>query len=409
MEPIEVKLTELTADLKTFTGKAGEDIKNLGEITTEVKTALDAIRARTVEMQKQLDAVDAKSQKVTFAPEAPKSIGDMILSSTEYAEAKEAGFMGRKGVNVVLNTSAFPHSLQRKDVLESGGVTGATTGVLVQQRLPGLVIIAQQALRVRDVMNIVPQSTGNSFDFVYQSTRTNAASPQVEGSAKAESNLAYASTSGSIRTIAHFIDVSKQALADVPWLRGEIDSELIYGLKVKEEAEILSGDGTGVHLNGIITQATAFDTAYLVAAAGYTYLDVLRYAKLQARLAGLATFAPNAFVLNPADMAKIELTKNSYGVYIVGDPKTGAEVKFVWGLPVVESDSITSGTFLVGSFDRAASLIDRQAVSVDISYEHNTNFTTNMATVLCEERIGLAVKKAGAFITGSFASSPAGM
>jgi hypothetical protein len=30
-----------------------------------------------------------------------------------------------------------------------------------------------------------------------------------------------------------------------------------------------------------------------------------------------------------------------------------------------------------------------------------------MATILCEERIGLAITKAGAFIKGSFVSSPA--
>jgi HK97 family phage major capsid protein len=328
----------------------------------------------------------------------------MVVEAAEYIEAKGNDFVFKKPVHIALKSSAFP--LERKDVTNATLGT-ATSGVLVQQRLPGVVGMPHQALRIRDVMNVVPQVTGNSFDYVYQDTRTNAASPQVEGNAKAESNLKWSSASGSIRTIAHFVDVSRQALNDIPWLRGQVDGELTYGLKVKEEAEILSGDDTGEHLPGVITKATAFDTAYLSATAGWTRLDILRYAKLQARLAGLATYAPSAFVLNPTDLAEIELTKDGEGRYVVGDPKTGVEVTYIWGLPTVESDSIAAGTFLVGAFRNAADLVDRQAVSIEISYEHGTNFTSNMATILCEERVGLAIKKATAFISGSFSTSPA--
>jgi len=160
-------------------------------------------------------------------------------------------------------------------------------------------------------------------------------------------------------------------------------------------------------LNGLITQATAFSTAYLSATLGWTRLDILRYAKLQARLAGLATYPPNAFVLHPTDMAEIELTKDEQGGYIVGDPKMGTAVTTVWGLPVVESDSITAGTFLTGAFNTAARLIDRQQATVEIAYQNDTDFVSNLATILCEERIGLAVMKATAFITGSFTTSPA--
>ncbi len=207
------------------------------------------------------------------------------------------------------------------------------------------------------------------------------------------------------------MDVSKQCLADIPGMRRLIDEDLTYGLKVKEEAEILTSDGSGVHLGaplgGIVTQATAFDTSLLVASDGWERMDILRLAKLQARLAGLATYPPSAFVLNPTDLARIELTKDTTGRYLVGDPITGTPINYIWGLPVVESDSITAGTFLVGAFLNGAVLIDRQEVTIDISYEHNLNYTTNMATILCEERLGLAVIKPTSFVAGSFSTSPA--
>jgi HK97 family phage major capsid protein len=405
MELIEQQLTDLSAELKTFAAKAQDETKSIGAMATETKTALGTIQAKIAELQTQVDAIDAKGVRRPSNAEERKGLGQLLTEHPEFLERKGTDFAGRKPLSISLPTGAF--TLQTKtDILEST-IGNGTSGVIGFNRLPGIVDIAEQSLRIRDVMNVIPMATGNSFDYVYESTRTDAPSPQVEGSAKAQSYYAWLSASGAVREIAHFVNVSRQSLADLPWLRSKIDSRLTYGLKVKEEAEILSGDGTGVHLNGLITAATAFDTTLLVASAGYTRLDVLRYAKLQARLAGLSTYAPSAMVLNPTDMAKIELTKDSYGRYIVGDPQTGMQVKFVWGLPVVESDSIAVGTFLIGAFNTAADLIDRQQVSIEISFEHDTNFTKNMATILCEERIGLAITKAGAFIKGSFVSSPA--
>src|ERR1019366_3828005 len=159
--------------------------------------------------------------------------------------------------------------------------------------------------------------------------------------------------SDTVKLIANFVNASRQALDDVPWLTGMLNSELMYGVQLVEEAQILSGDGLGQHMKGLITQATAYDTSKNVS--GDTNLDKLRHAILQARLAGLATFAPDGMVLNPTDMAKTELIKDeaggaNKGRYIVGDPSGGAAIKRLWDLPVVESDSITAGTFLVGAF-----------------------------------------------------------
>ena len=394
-------LQNLQTEFKGFAAKHSEEVKSLGSASTETKTALDAIRTQMLAIQTQLDAVDAKTQTRVGGVDRPKTLGEMV---TEHPDFKSFNSMGRKGLNLEIPAGAFPE--RKTDILESTIGTG-TSGVIGFQRLPGVVGMPQQALRIRDVMNVISQTTGNSYDYVYLSTRTNAPSPQTEGSAKAQSYYAWLSASGAIRDIAHYVNVSKQSLNDLPWLRGQIDDNLTYGLKVKEEAEVLSGDGTGVHLNGLITAGTAFDTTLLTASAGYTYLDVLRWAKLQARLAGLATYAPSAFVLSPTDCAKLELTKDGFGKYVIGDPKTGTQVAYVWGLPVVESDSITTGTFLVGAFNSAAYLVDRQATSIEISFEHDTNFTKNMATILCEERIGLAITKATAFIRGSFTASPA--
>jgi HK97 family phage major capsid protein len=296
---------------------------------------------------------------------------------------------------------AFP---ERKTTITTGGLGSGTTGIIMPQRIPGITGLPMQELRIRDLMTVTQMTTGNSFDYVRMLARTNAASPQVEAATKAESTYTWQTVSDTVKTIAHFTNVSRQAIEDVPWLQGTINSELMYGLLLKEEAEILSGDGTGQHIRGLLTQATAYNTALNVTAD--TKLDKLRHAKLQARLVGLGTFAPDGIVLNPTDMAAIELIKDeaggaNKGRYILGNAVDGTPVKMIWGLPVVESDSIAAGTFLIGAFSTAAQLIDRMAAMVEISWEHASNFTANLATILAEERIGLAVRRPEAFVTGA--------
>ena len=107
------------------------------------------------------------------------------------------------------------------------------------------------------------------------------------------------------------------------------------------------------------------------------------------------------------DVARLELTKDGYGRYIMGDPNAASPVKFIWNLPIVESYSISAGTFMCGAFSAAADLIDRQSITVEVGLQHDQNFTSNLATLLCTERVGLAVVRPTAMVKGTFTTSPA--
>ena len=74
----------------------------------------------------------------------------------------------------------------------------------------------------------------------------------------------------------------------------------------------------------------------------------------------------------------------------------------IWGVPVIGSASIAEDSFVVGSLARAAQVWDREQASVQVSMEVKDNFTKNMATVLCEERLALTVYRPGAFRRGTF-------
>jgi HK97 family phage major capsid protein len=200
-----------------------------------------------------------------------------------------------------------------------------------------------------------------------------------------------------IRTIAHLTAASVQILEDVPQLQDMIDTELRYGLNLKEEAQLLTGDGTGQNLKGLVTGATAYAAPFDPAGVE-TMIDTLGLAILQN---ALAEEPATGIVVHPSDWMRMRLLKDADGKYLLGDP--GAQVApQLFGLPVVPTQAMTIDKFLVGNFPRAATLYDRHAPRVEISTEHANFFELNMCAIRCEERIGLAIKNAKALTYGDF-------
>jgi hypothetical protein len=64
---------------------------------------------------------------------------------------------------------------------------------------------------------------------------------------------------------------------------------------------------------------------------------------------------------------------------------------------------MTAGNYLVGAFGMAVQGWDREAISVELGYNGN-DFTQNAITLLCEERLALAIYRADALVKGSFGS-----
>ena len=216
----------------------------------------------------------------------------------------------------------------------------------------------------------------------------------------------FGAASERIKTIATYIRASKQILEDFGELMTFLNASLPYYVNQAEEVELLSGSNAGEHLNGMITQATAFSTGLLSSSRGWNTMDIVGRATQQVAVA--KEIPPTFLVLHPTDWWNMRLTKDSYGRYILGDPQADIGHPTLFGLDVVPTTNIASGTFLLGSGNPAAVQIrDRMGVTLDISSEDADNFTKNLITVRCEKRLALVVRRAASLITGSFNYSPA--
>jgi HK97 family phage major capsid protein len=258
-------------------------------------------------------------------------------------------------------------------------------------------------LRIRDLLPSRTTSS-NLVEFTRESSFTNNAGPQIGGSPEAyenvtkpESAIAFSLVNVPVVTLAHFIPASTQVLDDSQMLSSHINGRLMYGLKLKEETQLLSGTGSNHQLNGLITQATSYaaQSPDLV----QNEIDKIRDAVRQLQA---SEYMPDFVVLNPVDWYDIEIAKVNAGTddrYLVGDPRNMMTPN-IWGMPVVVTNSISAGTFLVGSRN-ACEIADRQMAVVEASREDSTNFQKNMVTIRAEERLALCVFRTEAFVTGS--------
>lgn len=359
MSEVNEILKKVTASIEEATGKfnakaedALKEAQKSGRLSEETKAAVDKMASEfnaLREAEKTLKAAMGELEQhvaqmpLANAKQVVESVGHQVISA-EALKTFASSVEGGKRISIPVKAA-----LTSVDVPD---------GVVEPQRLPGIDTAPKQRLFIRDL--IAPGRTSSSAIFWVQQTGfTNNAKVVPENTQKPYSEIEFTPKITGVSTIAHLFKASKQILDDFAQLQSTVDAEMRYGLKYAEEQEILFGDGTGVHLHGIVPQASAFNPAFTVEQ--QSGIDDLRLAMLQAQL---ARFPASGHVLHFIDWARIELTKDSLGRYILANPAalTGPTL---WGLPVVATEAAAfQGKFLTGAFNAGAQIFDREDANV---------------------------------------------
>jgi HK97 family phage major capsid protein len=350
---------------------------------SEIKTAIAELEGKIV----------ALKEEKKDEPKA-KTLGESIFNA--FKSAKESiGQMIEKG------------GLLKLDVKAAGTMTinsnysGGTVGLSEMEG--GLTRIQRRRPFMRQLVN----SRGTTSKYVVYTEQKNAdpgvAGMTAEGAEKTQTDFDIVENSCEVKKITAFIKVSKEMIADLPFMQGEINGELMELIELKLDEQILSGDGLGDNLSGILANALPFTPGAtftaLVPSANQT--DVLRIA--------IAQIAQNNFnathiLLNPIDAAAMDLTKDSTGNYTYSMQITIDGTTTVKAVPVIENNGIAVGTYVVGDMSKD-NLRIREEMNIQVGYV-NDDFTKNLVTVLAEMRACNYVKSNhyGAFVAGTFAT-----
>jgi HK97 family phage major capsid protein len=391
---------ELGAKLDKLIEKAEENRQKLGNFAEEMKseqakhgTALAETKGevdklltkaaehdgRMTEIEQKIDAV----KKGGGGRQEVKSLGRQFVEHEDFKGWAEKGGDGKFRLGGLKAVTSLGDGVSAGDLI-------------VPDRQAGIIGLNQRQPTVRRL--IAPgQTESNAIQYVRETGFTNNAAPVSEGGQKPKSEITFDLKTVTVQTIANLMDASRQILADAPQLRSFIDERLLWGHDDVLDQQLLYGDGEGANLLGIIPQAEDFDPAFT--AELNTYIDTLRIATLQVRLAKLRA---SGIVIDPTAWTKIELTKTTDGAYVFANP-LGLAGQVMWGQPVVDSDGINAGEFLVGAFRQGAQYFEREDVDILISESNKDNFEKNMVTIRCEGRGALAVYRPEAFVHGTFA------
>lgn len=356
-----------------------EVLKGLSEKSAEIEKAIARFEGK----------LEAMAEKSVSNVREPRTISECVVKA--YNE----------NIDSILETAQKGGNLNL-DIKADTTITGSYTGdIALTQLEPGVNNIARPRIKVRDIVNI--GTTNSKFvTYIAQGEQTEA-DWTLEAGKKVTGSPLWEEFSVEVKKIAGSVKVSKEMLADLSFIRAEINRDLMASVEQGMEYSLLNGAG-GADLTGIIPSATPFAAGSFAASVPSANIsDVILVAKSQ--IEGENHY-PTHVVLHPADVAAMRLTKGTDGTYTYPiyymDNEGNAKV---CELIVVSTTNIAAGEFLVGDFTKSNVRI-RENMNLQVGYV-NDDFQRNMVTILAEMRLVHYVKKNDltAFVTGNIAAS----
>ena len=361
-EKLEAKLAAVAEDRKASDKARDEQLKALSDKQVELAKSM-------LEVEQKLAKAPAQVQKKAA------TLGSVLTDSKLYAD-----FVSGRTRSVSASLAA---------------ITTPGNGVPAY-RVPGVAGSPEQTFDVERAFSHVPTAS-NAIEYLKVSSETNAAAAVAEGAAKPESAFTFSVATAPVRTIAHYVRVSRQLADDAAAVTAYINNRLAYGLNVAVEKQLIAGDGTGQNLSGNFT-AHGLTTANF---ANASELDVVRRA---ATLLRMANFTPSVVFLNPLDYDALIGEKDKQGRYMLANP-TAENTQNLWGLRPILSSQITSGQFIAADAAQGATIYDRMSTEVAMFEQDADNVTSNLITIRAEKRLAFAIENTAAFVGGALVLS----
>ncbi|WP_182359471.1 phage major capsid protein [Tomitella gaofuii] len=188
--------------------------------------------------------------------------------------------------------------------------------------------------------------------------------------------------------IAAWVHLSDETLEDLPFLVSEINNRLIYKLGVEEEKQLLSGNGTGTNLLGLLNRSGVQSET---ADAAEDNADAIFRATT--KIQNATDLTADGIVIHPLDYQEFRLSRDANGRYFGGGYFEGNAQPPLWGLSTVVSPVVERGKPLVGNFRQSSTLYRKGGLRIDTTNTDGDDFINNMVKTRVEERVALAVRQ----------------
>jgi HK97 family phage major capsid protein len=333
------------------------------------------------------------------------------IDSDEFKEALEEAIDNLKSKGNINGSVKVNKPL----LLKTAGtmtIAGNVTGQIPQaDREPGITQQLRRVFTIRNRSNVF--STNSTLvEWAEQRNRDGAAAFTAESGSKPSIDWDYFTNSAKVENLPAIVKTSKQMLNDIPGIQGEINGELMYAIELAEETAFLTGNGTTPNINGIDVYAQSLDLTSLQYKIPYpNYADCVAAVITQIKANTLMNLYPNYILMNPVDtflmLNSVKATDKTYinPVTLAINPFSPLPNAFVMGIPVIETNSVASGTFYVCDGTKY-NIRDYETLSIELGYE-NDDFRKNLVMIRGEKRLATYVKAqhVEAFVKSTFAAA----
>jgi HK97 family phage major capsid protein len=350
----------------------GKEIKSdISKVSTDLESNKLELKGEMKTLQDQIDQMSAKNAEITakgltFADELKTQFKS---TSTDNLE---------RGFKFELKAAVLKPQADINPEYRSG-ITG----------------YANRLVNARQIF-AVGSTSSDAVKFVKETGYQNGAAIKEEGVMAGESSFSVAQETALVKTLSTYLVVSKEMLADVDGITSYLQNRLPAKVAETEDQVLLFGTGD---IKGVATTAIAFTGTTLTMGTGATVnqYDVLR---VGINMVAKANYSASAILINPTDKTKLELTKDANGQYLFPNGNMS-----VAGVPVVESNCIPEGRFLLGDFRGGCEIKDRQGLTISYYPQDGENAKKGLITIVADQRLALPIYHNGAFVTGDFASA----
>ncbi len=398
--------------------KAQETVSDDSLTQAEKKTALEGMEADLksfsddIALWEQAERLmkggeageEHKSPDEESAIRYAKSLG-MQLTDSEAYKAGVKAYQTGAGKFSYMTDVKVPGIIDEGTTFANGFPTGAAGAAVIPDYRPGIVELKFRKLLVADLF-AQGSTTSNAISYIKETVFNNSAAGVAEKGKKPLSDVQIGRVMEQVGKIAHLMKMTDEMFQDAAQFRSFVEARLVFGVRLKEDTEMLYGTGYP-SVKGLMSRAANFQP--VLAAAGTDALGgataVIDAVYKQITACRYNAFVePDAILIDPISWQHVQIGKDLNGQYYAGGPFMGqygngqfSNVQNFWGLRTVVTPAITDGKITVGGFQECGQVFKRMGITVEMTNSNVDDFENNLLTVRGEVREALAVYRENGF------------
>lgn len=270
-------------------------------------------------------------------------------------------------------------------------------------------VLVEELFQQPNIADLMPQTTIDqaAVPFMRETVNSQGAAETAEGDLAPEASLSFVEDSAPVRKIPVMIPVTEEILEDEQLVRGHVNGRLPQFVQMREDAQILRGDGTGQNLEGILSlDGIDETTTYTIADTAQHKLEAVFHCGMRIMENFLQ---PDASVMGLGVWETLRLAKDDMGQYLIA-PATENAAPRVWGWRVVTNqnmptEEVGNTPILVGAFAQASQVWRRRQITLEVSDSHEDNFGRGILVVKATSRLAVTHYRAGGYAVAEVSGS----